>query len=631
MRKQTKKLLSWVLTGALLLGLGGNVNVNKVNADDEVTPKDITIEIDTNEYDVYGRDSDARLQIFNAMGVDTPDNVPALKAAGDYLYTGIKIDFTVANVKDALELAGTDKLTVLYNGADGQWGAGGAHSNEWNIETGVTIAEDGTYSATYDAGEDLFQIPSILLLKFKELDDDLIKDTNGGKNPLKYSDVSVTFLNAVEVPADDDTSSGDAIGSGDPVITPDDEPFYDEELWGTPGLHAYVSYQTNKWNFRDDYDPSKAATHSYSHATTAGDDSNLVAFDEYMTSDGEYTISMEGLDLYGDGKNWDGDPIALNWLAIATDIDRFEYEGVEITDFSVSIDDDEVEGPSGSLPYKEDQDYYFFSIANTNAAGGDAPWNDMLKNKQIPVPTESIEITFTITGLKDALQDLLDGNYVNPETGEKVDPDELGDYVEDIEEGIEESTGTGSGTGTGPTPTPTIPAGDNPTPTPTAPSGSNPTPTPTAPAGSNPTPTPTTAPVKKGDTTKDKVATYAVSNVNKKEVTVKSVPASTKKAKKITIPATVKINGVSYKVTAIGKNAFKGAKAKTIVLGKNITTIEKAAFANCKNLQSLKVNSKLKKVAKGAFKGCKKKIKVSGKSKKANVKLLKKSGYKKFK
>ena len=146
--------------------------------------------------------------------------------------------------------------------------------------------------------------------------------------------------------------------------------------------------------------------------------------------------------------------------------------------------------------------------------------------------------------------------------------------------------------------------------------------------GTTASPTPA---VKAGDTVKDKVATYAVSNVSKKEVTVKSVSASAKKATKITIPATVKINGVSYKVTAIGKNAFKNAKAKTIVLGKNVTRIEKNAFANCKKLQKLKVNSKLQSVAKGAFKGCKKKITVSGKSKKANVKKLKESGYKKFK
>lgn len=66
-------------------------------------------------------------------------------------------------------------------------------------------------------------------------------------------------------------------------------------------------------------------------------------------------------------------------------------------------------------------------------------------------------------------------------------------------------------------------------------------------------------------------------------------------------------------------------------MGKNVTTINKNAFAKCTKLTSLKANAKLKKVAKGAFKGCKKKIKVSGKSKKANVKLLKKSGYKKFK
>ena len=48
----------------------------------------------------------------------------------------------------------------------------------------------------------------------------------------------------------------------------------------------------------------------------------------------------------------------------------------------------------------------------------------------------------------------------------------------------------------------------------------------------------------------------------------------------------------------------------------------------------MKVKAKLTKVAKKAFKGCKKTIKVKGASKKvtkANVKKLKKSGYKKFK
>lgn len=69
-------------------------------------------------------------------------------------------------------------------------------------------------------------------------------------------------------------------------------------------------------------------------------------------------------------------------------------------------------------------------------------------------------------------------------------------------------------------------------------------------------------------------------------------------------------------------------------LGKNIKSISAGAFANCKKLSTLKVKAKLTKVAKKAFKGCKKTIKVKGASKKvtkANVKKLKKSGYKKFK
>ena len=107
-----------------------------------------------------------------------------------------------------------------------------------------------------------------------------------------------------------------------------------------------------------------------------------------------------------------------------------------------------------------------------------------------------------------------------------------------------------------------------------------------------------------------------------------------KKASSLSAPATAKINGYNYKVTSIGKNAFKGANAKTISLSKNIKSIPAGAFANCKKLSTLKVKAKLTKVAKKAFKGCKKKIKVKGASKKitkANVKKLKKSGYKKFK
>lgn len=116
-------------------------------------------------------------------------------------------------------------------------------------------------------------------------------------------------------------------------------------------------------------------------------------------------------------------------------------------------------------------------------------------------------------------------------------------------------------------------------------------------------------------------------------VTFTSLSKAGKKASKLSIPDTATISGYKYQVTKLGNNAFKGAKAKSISLGKYITVIPKGSFVKCTKLKTLSIKAKLKSVKKGAFKGCKKKIKVktSKKYKKANMKLLKKSGYKKFK
>lgn len=107
-----------------------------------------------------------------------------------------------------------------------------------------------------------------------------------------------------------------------------------------------------------------------------------------------------------------------------------------------------------------------------------------------------------------------------------------------------------------------------------------------------------------------------------------------KKAAKLSFPATATIGKAHYQVTSVGKNALEGAKVKQIAMGKNLTRIEKGAFKNCKKLQKLTIKGKLKTVQKGAFSGCKKRITIKGASKKirkANVKKLKKSGYKRIK
>ena len=134
-----------------------------------------------------------------------------------------------------------------------------------------------------------------------------------------------------------------------------------------------------------------------------------------------------------------------------------------------------------------------------------------------------------------------------------------------------------------------------------------------------------------------KIATATGSKKTKGVVTVVGLSKKGKKASKLSVGTsvskTVSKVKATYKINKLGKNAFKGAKAKKVTLGKTIKSIPAGAFKNCKKLSKLTLKAKVS-VKKGAFKGCKKTIKVtaaSKKAKKAQLKKLKKSGYKKFK
>ena len=139
-------------------------------------------------------------------------------------------------------------------------------------------------------------------------------------------------------------------------------------------------------------------------------------------------------------------------------------------------------------------------------------------------------------------------------------------------------------------------------------------------------------PAKNGDVITDNKsdATYEVTDTVKKEVTY-NAPVDGK-AKDITIPETVVINGETYKITHIDENAFKGNKTvTTVTIGSNIQSIGRNAFKGCKRLKTIIIQSKklnMKKISKKAFKGISKKtvIKVPKKKLAAYRKLLKKKG-----
>ena len=109
---------------------------------------------------------------------------------------------------------------------------------------------------------------------------------------------------------------------------------------------------------------------------------------------------------------------------------------------------------------------------------------------------------------------------------------------------------------------------------------------------------------------------------------VKFNKANSKK-KSVTIPATIKADGISYKVTEVGVNAFKNnKKVKKVVIGANVSKIAKKAFNKCPNLKTVVIKStKLTKktASKKCFSKVNKKmvIKVSKKSKKTYAKIFK--------
>lgn len=139
---------------------------------------------------------------------------------------------------------------------------------------------------------------------------------------------------------------------------------------------------------------------------------------------------------------------------------------------------------------------------------------------------------------------------------------------------------------------------------------------------------------KKNDVLTDKKTNgkYRISSVNNKGGSVEYRCAANKKSTSVKIPATITIDGKTYKVTAVAANAFKGnKKLKTVTIGKNVKSIGKNCFYGCKNLKKIVVKTtslSKKSVGSRAFKSIYSKatIKVPKSKLKAYKKILKAKG-----
>lgn len=76
---------------------------------------------------------------------------------------------------------------------------------------------------------------------------------------------------------------------------------------------------------------------------------------------------------------------------------------------------------------------------------------------------------------------------------------------------------------------------------------------------------------------------------------------------KISIPSTIRYNGVTYRVTSIWANAFKKkSRLTTVSIGHKVSVIGKNAFYKCKKLKKVTIGTGLTQINPGAFRGVKK-------------------------
>lgn len=130
---------------------------------------------------------------------------------------------------------------------------------------------------------------------------------------------------------------------------------------------------------------------------------------------------------------------------------------------------------------------------------------------------------------------------------------------------------------------------------------------------------------------------FKVTKSDAKNGTVTVSKLLKKTVKTVTIPATVTIDGYTFKVTAVANNVFKNAsRLKSVVIGAHVKSIGKSSFYKCKKLATITFKGiKAPGVGKNAFKSGKSKVtvKVPKKMKKSQLnklkKALKKAGVKK--
>lgn len=606
MRKQSKSLLSMILTAAMVVSLGAGVTGEKSKAADatKIAP----------EFTAYLVQNNSK--IFSGTGRVVKDSTGAVKQVDDAykLAAGETEEVSGGFVASTGAISTTGTYTVSAVAED--------DVDDLLTEASYLGVEFGTLGAKDVSGKKNYVVPSTYSIKPKTITitgaDGKVKQTLDWSKASVYNDgnkatgklragivnnycstsaskadefqkanpfmtnANGTWTNAgdpVEVVAGDTLAVTFEVSAEAPVVTPTPKPTVAPTK--APALKtydAYLGFQTDNYIFRNAWNDStlglKSKDIKYNSQVSLSTGDKMKGFNAKianatMKANGtNYTVSISGVNLKTikgvekDAKTAKG----FNMLYVTTQI-PLTQKGVTAVNATLKIDGKVVK--SGfSLPNKPDADeYYQFMVADGYSE------DDGIKNVAYPkgkdansalsslttLPTSSMEITFQLKGANFEAT-----KTIGYKKGAKF---ESGNFKYQV----------------------------------------------------------------------TKIATATGSKKTKGVVTVVGLSKNGKKASKLSVGTsvskTVSKVKATYKINKLGKNAFKGAKAKKVTLGKTIKSIPAGAFKNCKKLSKLTLKAKVS-VKKGAFKGCKKTIKVtaaSKKAKKAQLKKLKKSGYKKFK
>jgi len=233
---------------------------------------------------------------------------------------------------------------------------------------------------------------------------------------INFKDIAI-FYNTINNAKGD--TSVKTISGGDPNSVTERVvgKYINKDTWEKrDAIHAYLFYQTSTWDYRNIFAARSEmgpTDRSWEYIQAAGKDvpATTVVKDILVNKDGEYTVSIDGINLSG--------AVKFQMLGISTDLSRINYpdSNIKVTNATIKFDGKTIKD-NVDLGIKGDEKYYNFMAVNVyeKDTSVSLPLKDENQDQKLVLPSNKIEITFKISGLSKVEKDIANASYIDPET-----------------------------------------------------------------------------------------------------------------------------------------------------------------------------------------------------------------------